>query len=179
MVAWRKAWSPPCSCWPHYSWHKPGCHWPAWPPGHTVGSCSAGCRPTPQGPFPLDCFPATPPQACSVAWGCCDRHAESGIWPCWTSYGWPQHINPACPDPSAEPSYPQADQHSHPAWCHLHTYWVPSSTPLLKMLNKTRPKAEPWGTALVTGHQLDWTPITTPLCARPFSQFFTLEGWSF
>jgi len=53
------AWSPPCSCWPHYSWDKPGCCWPSWPPGHTAGSCSAGCRPAPLGPFPLGSFPAT------------------------------------------------------------------------------------------------------------------------
>ena len=32
----------PYSCWPHYSWDKPGCCWPSWPPG----SCSASCRPT-------------------------------------------------------------------------------------------------------------------------------------
>uniref|UniRef100_A0A8C3UCH5 G-protein coupled receptors family 1 profile domain-containing protein n=1 Tax=Catharus ustulatus TaxID=91951 RepID=A0A8C3UCH5_CATUS len=25
-----------------------------------------------------------------------------------------------CPGPCAEPSYPPADPHSHPAWCHLH-----------------------------------------------------------
>jgi len=30
--------SPPYSCWPHYSWYKPGCHWPSWPPGHTTHS---------------------------------------------------------------------------------------------------------------------------------------------
>jgi len=34
-------------------------------------------------------------------------------------------------------------------------------------LNKTRPKTEPWGTPLVTRHQLDLTPFTTPLCAQP------------
>ena len=34
----RGARSPPYSCWPHYCWHKPGCCWLAWPPGHTAGS---------------------------------------------------------------------------------------------------------------------------------------------
>ena len=29
------------------SWYKPGCWWPSWPSGHTAGSCSAGCPPTP------------------------------------------------------------------------------------------------------------------------------------
>jgi len=48
----------------------------------------------------------------------------------------------------------------------------PSSISLRKMLSKTGPKAEHWGTPLVTGRQLDLTPFTTTLCARPFSQFF-------
>jgi len=43
---------------------------------------------------------------------------------------------------------------------------------VIKMLNKTRPKAESWGTQAVTGHKLDLTPLTTTLCAWPFSQFF-------
>jgi len=105
----------PYSCWPHYSWYKPGCRWPSWPPGHTATSCSAGCPPTPPGPFLLGSFPATPPQTCSVAWGCGDPSAGPGIWPFWTSCSWPRPINPVCPDPSTEPSYPQADWHSHPA----------------------------------------------------------------
>ncbi|NXT44416.1 RYR3 protein, partial [Pelecanoides urinatrix] len=42
------------------------CRWPSWPPGHTAGSCSAGCQPAPPGPSPLGSFPATLPQACSV-----------------------------------------------------------------------------------------------------------------
>lgn len=52
------------------------------PPGHTAGSYSAGCRPTPLGPFPRGSFPATLPQACSVAWGCCDPRAGPGTEPC-------------------------------------------------------------------------------------------------
>jgi len=46
-----------------------------------------------------------------------------------------------------------------------------SSRSLIKILNKTGPKTEPWGTPLVTSHQLDLTPFTTTLCAQPFSQF--------
>jgi len=82
--------------------------WPSWPPVHTAGSCSASCRPTPQGPFLPDIFPATLPQACSIARGCCDRSAGLGTWHCWSSYSWPRPINPACPVPSAERSYPPA-----------------------------------------------------------------------
>ena len=28
----------------HSFWHKSGCHWISWPPGHTAGSHSAGCQ---------------------------------------------------------------------------------------------------------------------------------------
>jgi len=82
--------SPPYSCWCLYSWDKPACHWPSWPPGHTASSCSAGYWPTPQDLFPPGSFPVTPPQAYSIAWGCCDPSARPGIWPCWTSYSWPR-----------------------------------------------------------------------------------------
>ena len=34
-----------CSCWQQYFGYKPGCHWPSWPPGHTVGH-SAEHQPT-------------------------------------------------------------------------------------------------------------------------------------
>jgi len=115
--------SPPYSCWPHYSWYKPGCRWPSWPPGHTAGSCSASCQPAPAATFLLGNFPTTLPQVCSIAWGCCEPSVGPGIWPCWSSYNWPWPIDPVCPDPSAEPSYPRADEHSHPTWCHLETYW--------------------------------------------------------
>ena len=63
-------------------------------------------------------------QACGTAWGCCEPSAGPGTRPCWTSYDWPWTINPSCPDPSAEPSCPWADRHSHLAWCHLQAYWV-------------------------------------------------------
>jgi len=38
----------------------------------------------------------------------------------------------------------------------LREHSIPSSRSLIKMLNKTAPKIEPWGTALVTGRQLDF-----------------------
>ncbi|CAM9921516.1 unnamed protein product [Bubo scandiacus] len=44
------------------------------------------------------------------------------------------------------------------------------------MLNRSGPKTEPWGTPLVTGRQLDLTPFTTTLWARPSSQFFTQQS---
>ena len=74
-------------------------------------------------------FPATPPQASSLAWGCCDPSAGPDTWPCWTSYSWPQPIDLICPDPSAEPSYPQADRHFRPTWCHLQTSWGSPQAP--------------------------------------------------
>jgi len=35
------------------------------------------------------------------------------------------------------------------------------------------PSTDPWGTPLVTGHQMDLTPLTTTCWARPSSQFLT------
>ncbi|KAK4828429.1 LOW QUALITY PROTEIN: hypothetical protein QYF61_026525 [Mycteria americana] len=52
---------------------------------------------------------------------------------------------------------------------------IPSSRSLIKILNKTGPKTEPWGTPLVTGRQLDLVPFTTTLWAQPSSQFFTQQ----
>ncbi|CAN0178455.1 unnamed protein product, partial [Bubo scandiacus] len=49
---------------------------------------------------------------------------------------------------------------------------IPSSRSSIKMLNRSGPKTEPWGTPLVTGRQLELTPLTTTLWARPSSQFF-------
>ena len=116
-----EGWSLPYSCWPHCSWYKSGCCWPAWLPGHTAGSYSASRQQIPPGPFLPGSFLATLPQACSIAWVCCDPTGPS-TEPCLTSYNWPWPIDPVCPDPSAEPSYPQESQHAHPAWCHLQTY---------------------------------------------------------
>jgi len=56
--------------------------WPSWPPGHSVGSCSAKHQPLPPGPFPLQSHPATQPQACSAAWGYCGESAGPSTWPC-------------------------------------------------------------------------------------------------
>ncbi|KAK4816403.1 LOW QUALITY PROTEIN: hypothetical protein QYF61_016720 [Mycteria americana] len=46
---------------------------------------------------------------------------------------------------------------------------------LIKILNRTGPNTEPWGTSLVTGRQLDLTPFTTTLWAQPSSQHFTQQ----
>ena len=43
----------------------------------------------------------------------------------------------------------------------------------MKMLNRSGPSTEPWGTALVSGRQLHSAPLTTTLWARPSSQCFT------
>ncbi|KAK4818658.1 hypothetical protein QYF61_017266 [Mycteria americana] len=57
----------------------------------------------------------------------------------------------------------------------LRVHSIPSSRSLIKMLNRTGPSTEPWGTPLVTGRQVDLTPFTTTLWAQPCSQFFTQQ----
>lgn len=74
----------------------------------------------------------------------------------------PHPIHPVCQDPSEEPSYPPVYQHSHACWHHVWTdrrvsqslhqnHWT-------EILNKNRFNTNPWGTPLVTGHQLDLVP---------------------
>jgi len=46
---------------------------------------------------------------------------------------------------------------------------------IIKILKRTGPSTNPWGTPLVTGHQLDLTPFITTLWVWPFSQFFTQQ----
>ncbi|KAJ7399991.1 hypothetical protein BTVI_109665 [Pitangus sulphuratus] len=50
---------------------------------------------------------------------------------------------------------------------------ISSSRSSTKMLNRTGPSTDPWGTPLVTDHQLDAAPFTSTLWARPSSQFLT------
>ncbi|KAK4832380.1 LOW QUALITY PROTEIN: hypothetical protein QYF61_022235 [Mycteria americana] len=55
----------------------------------------------------------------------------------------------------------------------LRVHSIPLSRSLIKILNRTGPNTEPWGTPLVTGHQLEQTPFTTTLWVQLSSQFFT------
>jgi len=57
----------------------------------------------------------------------------------------------------------------------LMVHSMPPRRPLIKILNETGPSTDPWGTPLVTGHQLDLTAFVTILWAQPSSQFFTQQ----
>jgi len=65
----------------------------------------------------LHSLSATLPQVCSVAWGCCGQsagpHTLLKFIPSASATS-----RSACLDLSVEPSYPQADQHFLPTWCH-------------------------------------------------------------
>ncbi|KAK4807064.1 hypothetical protein QYF61_018405 [Mycteria americana] len=61
-----------------------------------------------------------------------------------------------------------------PSWASPSKYWclglflprvpsAPSSRSLMKILNRTGPRTDPWGTLLVTGLQLDFVPLITTL----------------
>ena len=49
----------------------------------------------------------------------------------------------------------------------LRVHSIPSSRSSMKMLNRSSPSTEPWGTPLVTGHQLHSTPLSKTLWAQP------------
>jgi len=81
-----------------------------------------------------------------------------------------------CPDPSAEPSYPQADQYPTRLGviCRLTEGALNPVIQIIdKVLNKTDPKTKPWRTSLVTYNQRDLAPFPTILWPQTFSQFFT------
>lgn len=80
-------------------------------------------------PFQPDTFPAPLPWPCSSARDFCDASESPSTWPFWTPYNWPWLFNPACSDSAADSSYFPADEHSHPAWCHLWTYWKCTQSP--------------------------------------------------
>uniref|UniRef100_A0A8C5UE02 Multiple EGF like domains 6 n=1 Tax=Malurus cyaneus samueli TaxID=2593467 RepID=A0A8C5UE02_9PASS len=107
------------------------CHWPSWPRGHTAGSCPACHR----APRSLSAWLLSPlcPQPVAL---------QEFLWPkdrtwhlsCLTSHPGICPTYAACPGPSAEPSCPPADPHSHPAWCHSvpikHPWRIPLSPPV-------------------------------------------------
>ena len=102
----------PCSAWQHCSSYKPGCHWPSWPPGHAVSSCSAKSWLTPPGLFLLHSLSATLSQTCSITWGCCGQSAGPGTWSCWTSSHW---LRPSDP-------YVELGVCSWHIWVHVYIY---------------------------------------------------------
>lgn len=53
----------------------------------------------------------------------------------------------------------------------LRVYTTPSSRLLMRMLNRTEPSTDHWSTVLITGLQLDFSPVTTTLCTQLFCQF--------
>ncbi|KAK4828634.1 hypothetical protein QYF61_000282 [Mycteria americana] len=81
-------------------------------------------------------------------------------------------IDPACPAflPSSRSTLPHNLVSSANL---LRVHSIPLSRSLIKVVNRTSPNTEPWGTPLVTGRQLDLNPFTTTLWARPSRQFFT------
>ncbi|KAK4828728.1 hypothetical protein QYF61_000719 [Mycteria americana] len=53
----------------------------------------------------------------------------------------------------------------------LKVHSAPTSRSLMKMLNRTEPSTDSWGTLLVTGLQLDCLPLITTLRTQPVSPF--------
>ena len=55
----------------------------------------------------------------------------------------------------------------------MHSF--PSSQSSVKIMNRTDPSTDAWGTPVITCHQMDLTPFTTTFWAWPSSQFFTQQ----
>ena len=69
--------SPPCSCWLHCCWYKPGCHRLPWPPALSTCSRWAERGTRPQGPFLPHCPPAAL-MVSNVSWSLCWTNGRFG-----------------------------------------------------------------------------------------------------
>lgn len=98
----------------------------------------------------------------STTWGCCDPQQDLAL-------GFVEsHITGL--DPSAKEGGSTLQQINILTQLavsanRLRAHWVPLSKPLIMTLNRTGPSAEPWGTPLVTSHQVEVPPFTTTLWA--------------
>lgn len=58
----------------------------------------------------------------------------------------------------------------------LRMYLIASGKFSVKMLNRSDPSTESWGTPFLTSHQLDVSPFTTVLWTQPSTHFFYPEN---
>lgn len=153
----------------HTCWSRPGSHWPSWPCGHTLAHVQPMLSSTPV----LFCqtafqpFFPQPVVLIELLW----PRQRSSTWPCWTSSSWLSHIDPACPDCSAEPSCSPADEHSHSTWYYLQSenLSIPLSRPYLFFKNIIQDWA--LGTPVLSVCQLDVTLFPTCVWVQPASFF--------
>jgi len=118
-------------------------------------------------------------QACSITWGCCGQSAgltllfvelhPTGLIPA---------IQPFQIPLLGLPALRQIDAFPHLGVIYKLTEDALSA--LIQIINKDRlgPNTNPCGTALMTDHQLDFTPFTTTLWSQPCSQFFIQQSAS-
>jgi len=110
-------------------------------------------------------------QAVLMSWAtsctdaCCPSSPGAGLYicSCWTSSG-SSPPNPAvCPGLAEQQHGLLVYQPLLPALHCLRVDSIPSSRPVMKMLNKTRFSTYPWGTPLVTGLMENFLAFPTPL----------------
>lgn len=134
--------------------------------------------------FP-SCSPAPGLPVCAFMWYCSIPSAVPNIfiWTscrCWLSRA-PRYLDPFT-RPLVPPDSQQFSLASSANSLKMHS--TPVYRPLIKMLNSTGTRTEPWGILPVTAYQPNVFPLTMNLCALPFSQIITqqrttqLTGWT-
>jgi len=128
-----------------------------WTHSYTTGSCSAKHQPVPLDPFLINSFPAILLKACGIAWGCCDQCEWPGTRYCWTSYSWPQLIDPAYLDPSVEPSYSDHADNTFSQFRVICKHTEGALNPIVQIVNKDTKQGQPqyW---LLRNTRNDWFP---------------------
>lgn len=96
--------------------------------------------------------------------GCLDPAARQYTWPylnLWYSHG---PTSQDFPDPSGWISTLQVCQLDNLAWCHLQISGgrTRSCMSLMKILNRTEPNTDPWGTPPVPDAHWESEPFSTP-----------------
>lgn len=126
--------------------------------GFTADSCWVCCKQNPQIPF---CSPATHLPVCSYV---SILDAEPDIYPCcfFFFFHWrlPSLSRSFCKvfHPLRQLTRPPSPA---PSLNLLRMHWTPAYRSLIRMLNWTGPRTEPWGTPLVAALQSDEAPFTT------------------
>ena len=114
------------------------------------------------------------PQACSIAWDCCEQSTGTSTWYCWN-----QWLNPAIQpiEMSLQKFLPSGRETFRLTLVFstnlLMVHSIPLSKSSVRISNWADPSTYSWGTLLMTSCQLDLIPFTTTLSAQPSSQFFT------
>jgi len=148
----------------HLFWCSPGYCWHSRLQEHAADLCTGFCLPGSLGTSPHGCSQWVLLPVCTRICSCLNLNTTSHTWPCWTSIGSPVPSFSSCPGPSGWYPLIRLCQLHHSTWYHQQTCWgytLSHCLSLIKMLNSSSPKMDPWRTPPVIS--LDTEPVYNPL----------------